>query len=82
VRRDKSNQKRFASYEMRARTSSGLPGGYLEALCAGARLKNAHSLQRSEPEEMQGLAPETGIFQEIPDYKINSCTSERSRRPT
>ena len=75
-------RKRVASYEMRARTSSGLPSGYLEALCAGARLKSAHSLQRSEPEEMQGLAPETGIFQEIQDYKVNSCTSERSRRPT
>ena len=36
VRRDKSNQKRFASYEMRARTSSGLPGGYREALNAKA----------------------------------------------
>ena len=50
-------RKRVASYEMRARTSSGLPGGYLEALCAGARLKSAHSLQRSEPEEMTCFAP-------------------------
>ena len=50
-------QKRVASYEMRARPFSGLPGGYLEALCAGARLKSAHSLQRSEPEEMTCFAP-------------------------
>ena len=75
-------RRRVASYEMRARTSSGLPGGYLEALCAGARLKSAHSLQRSEPCETTSCMPVTGIFQEIPDYKVNSCTSERSRRPT
>ena len=50
-------RKRVASYEMRARTSSGLPGGYLEALCAGARLKSAHSLHRSETEEMRCFAP-------------------------
>ena len=82
VRRDKSNQKRFASYEMRARTSSGLPGGYLEALCAGARLKNACCLAGGTPCETTSCMPVTGMFQEIPDNKVNSCTSERSRRPT
>ena len=45
-------RKRVASYEMRARTSSGLPGGYLEALCAGARLKNACCLAGGKPFEM------------------------------
>ena len=70
------------STEMRACPFSGLPGGYLEALCAGARLKSAHSLQRSEPCETTSCMPVTGIFQEIPDYKVNSRTSERSRRPT
>ena len=75
-------RKRVASYEMRARTSSGLPGGYLEALCAGARLKSAHSLHRSEPSGTFSLAPTDRELKEIPDYKVNSCTSERSRRPT
>jgi hypothetical protein len=33
---NREQQKRVASYEMRACPFSGLPGGYPEALCAGA----------------------------------------------